>query len=327
MSKKAIRNTYAQPISALAQHMYNDLLKRNERAILDEADPKVTYITDNNMQVTKFIALGGDSEKRIFDKEKFRFMGQIVELPYERVNYNVIDMQTGKVTPSSVRYLDTKDTELVAEIYKEFYRMAEFLVSQEIAMKGLLPTLTEKGEYIVDPKTGLPLVGSQYLEYYFGLTMTGSQDEKARANAIADVNRWAYGSFLYQIKASRDTWKEIHKKFRSGDINKYGVGPALDNIGVSDFQVNDAALRPTNFISGTTAPERATFEFSNNKSYRSDLANMLVATQNGNFTAQPAPQGMNNNIQPSVQAQPATQGPIQPVQPVQQQKGTTKIKK
>lgn len=313
MSKKAIRNTYAQPISALAQHMYNDLLKRNERAILDEADPKVTYITDNNMQVTKFIALGGDSEKRIFDKEKFRFMNQVVELPYERVNYNVIDMQTGKVTPSSVRYLDTKDTELVAEIYKEFYRMAEFLVSQEIAMKGLLPTLTEKGEYIVDPKTGLPLVGSQYLEYYFGLTMTGSQDEKARANAIAD-------------KASRDTWKEIHKKFRSGDINKYGVGPALDNIGVSDFHVNDAALRPTNYISGTTAPERATFEFSNNKSYRSDLANMLVATQNGNFNAQPAPQGMNNNIQPSVQAQPATQGPIQPVQPPQQ-KGTTKIKK
>ena len=38
MSKKAIRNTYAQPISALAQHMYNDLLKRNERAILAKSD-------------------------------------------------------------------------------------------------------------------------------------------------------------------------------------------------------------------------------------------------------------------------------------------------
>ena len=48
MAKKtAVRNTFAQPISPMAQNMYNALLKRNEKDILNEADPKVTYITDN----------------------------------------------------------------------------------------------------------------------------------------------------------------------------------------------------------------------------------------------------------------------------------------
>ena len=222
MAKKtAVRNTFAQPISPMAQNMYNALLKRNERDILNEADPKVTYITDNNMQVTKFIALGGDVEKREFKEEEFTFMGQRVVLPYEKVNYNVVDMQTGKVTPATVKYLDTQDTEMVAELYKEFYRLANFLVSQEIAMKGLLPALTEKGEYVVDPKTGLPLVGAQYLERYFGLTHAASQEEKATANAIADVNRWAYGSMVYQIKTSEGLWREIHNKLRTGEITKY----------------------------------------------------------------------------------------------------------
>lgn len=205
------------------------------------------------MQVTKFISLGGDMEKREFKTEEFTFMGQKVVLPYEKVNYNVVDIQTGKVTPATAKYLDTEDTEMVAELFKEFYRLANFLVSQEIAMKGLLPALTEKGEYVVDPKTGLPLVGAQFLERYFGLTHAASQEEKATANAISDIQRWAYGSFVYQIKTSEGLWREIHNKLRSGEITKYGVGPTLDNIGVADFRVSEDAIRPNHYVSGTTA--------------------------------------------------------------------------
>ena len=318
MAKKtAVRNTFAQPISPMAQNMYNALLKRNEKDILNEADPKVTYITDNNMQVTKFISLGGDAEKRDFKVEEFMFMGQKVILPYEKVNYNVVDMQTGKITATTVKYLDTQDTEMVAELYKEFYRLANFLVSQEIAMKGLLPALTEKGEYVVDPKTGLPLVGAQYLERYFGLTHAASQEEKAMANAISDIQRWAYGSFVYQIKTSEGLWREIHNKLRSGEITKYGVGPTLDNIGIADFRVSEEAIRPNHYVSGTTSPDRPTFDITASNKYKSDLANMLVSTQNGQFVANPQPQAMQQPavVQPSVVAQAPTQGPIQPTTP------------
>jgi hypothetical protein len=325
MGKKiSVTNTFATPISPMAQHMYNDLLKRNEGLILDEADPKVTYITDSNMEVAKFIALSGDDDKRIFGKEVFNFLGQKLELPYEKVSYNVVDIATGKVTPKVVKYLDTQDTEIVSEIYKEFYRLATFLISQEIAMKGLLPTLTEKGEYIVDQKTGLPMVGAQYLEHYFGLTHAGSQEEKARANAIADVNRWSFGSLVYQMKVSHSMWKEIHNKFKSGDIQKYGNGPTVDNIGVSDFHVASSVLNPTTYVGGTTTPERTTFEFDSSKTFKSDIPNMLVGTQ-ANFTGTPAPTAYAGqpNVQPSVQAAPVQQGPVQPVEP----KGTTKRQK
>ena len=53
---------------------------------------------------------------------------------------------------------------------------------------------------------------------------------------------------------------------------------------------------------------------------------MLVSTQNGQFVVNPQPQAMQQSTgpQPSVVAQPPTQGPIQPTAP----KGTkTNIKK
>lgn len=326
MGRKAIRNIYAQPISPLAQRMYDALLKKNERAILEEADPKVTFVTDNNMQVAQFIALGGDSEDRSFQTEKFKLFGQVVEIPYEKVSYDVVDIATGKITKQTARYLDTKDTERVAELYKEFYRLAEFLITQEVAMKGLLPALTEKGEYIVDPKTGLPLVGSHYLEYYFGLTHAATPEERTQANAIADVQRWAHGSIVYQVKASGDAWKEIYSKLRTGEITKYGVGPALNNIGTTEFHVNNTSLNPGNYVSGATTPERATFEVNRNKNFRSDIANMLVSTQGLQYP-QVAPQAYPgasvvgtpyvqpmvdpNAVQPSVQTAQPTSGPVE----------------
>lgn len=313
--KKVLKNTFAQPISDVARNMYLDLLKRSEKEILKEADPRLTYITDNNMNVVKFIALGGDQEKRHFDEETFRFMGHTLKLPYEEVTYNVVDMATGNVSKEKARYLDTKDTEVVAEVYKEFYRLAEFLVSQEIAMKGLLPTLTEKGEYIVDPKSGIPLVGTGYLEHYFGLSHAASQEERAMRAAVADINRWAHATFLYQIKAEKTIWKAIHNKLRTGDIAKYGVGPSLDNIGTSDFDVNPTALTPESYITGTTSPETHRFDVNGVNGFRSDLPNLVVSQNrdfnNSGFVA-PQPVAGFNNIQPSIQQQPVQQGPIVP---------------
>ncbi len=297
--KKAIRNDYAQPISGLAQNMYQELLKRNERGILDAADPKVTYVLDNNMNVAKFIALGGNDDKNVTENETFTFFGQTIKLPYEKVNYEVADIVTGKVSKASVKYLDTKDTELVAEVYKEFYRLAEFLCSQEVAMRGLLPELNDKGAYIADPKTGIPYVGDGYLQHYFGLTQSASNEMRSYKAAVSDVHRWSFGSFNYQIKASQSLWKSVYDAIKNGDINSYGIGPTIDNIGVTDFKVSNPDVN-TSYVSSNTMTERPTY-INNN---RSDMANVLL---DGTSAPTPAP---TSAIQPSQTTTTAPTGTI-----------------
>ena len=296
---KAIRNDFAQPVSPFAQNLYQDMIKRNEKPILQEADPKVTYVLDNNMQVAKFIALGGETEKRNLGEETFTLFGQTVKIPYEKIEYEIQDIATGNIQKAAVKYLDTKDTEQVSELYKEFYRLADFLCTQEVAMRGLLPELTNKGTHIADPKTGIPYVGAGYLQHYFGLTQVATNDARAYVAAVADVHRWAFASFNYQVKANHWLWKTIHDAVKNGDINSYGVGPVVDNIGVADFKVANN-MGNMAFVPGVTMNERPVYT---NNANRSDIANVLLQGQQ-------APQAAPNSIQPSQQPAAPTSGPV-----------------
>lgn len=303
---KSIKNNFQQPISQLAKHMYQEAMNRNEKGILAEADPKVTFVLDNNMRVSGFMALGGDSEKKAenLGKKKFTFFGQDIYIPYERVEYEVADMATNAITKTSVEYIDSKDSEKISELYKEFYALAQFLVPQEIAMKGLLPALTEKGSFIKDDRTGLPLVGDGFLINYFGLTDSADPNHRNYWNAVSDANRWAFGSFSYQIKANFDIWRRIHKAFTTGDINSYGNGPSLTNVGVSNFMVNNSAPNEP-YIPGATINERPSFSNVNN-TMRSDIANIMIQQQAG-------PNVEPSAIQPNVPPAPAAPAPTGPV--------------
>ena len=311
-----VLNEYANPIGSIARLQYNEMLSVNEKSILEEADPKVTYFKDSNMDIVKFVTFGGDipEEKRRYEKEEFNIFGNHISIPVEVVDYEVVDKR-GKVTKKTAKYLNTTDTLLVAEVYEQFYKLAELLIGQEIVMKGLLPELTKSGDYIVDPGTGLPLVGQGYLENYFGLTNVANKQDRDAVNALSDIYRWGQGTMMYQVKTSKQVWSRIHTIINNGEIASFRSGSALDNIGNTDFIVNNGALERGSYFAGATTPNRPQFGYGN---ARSDLANTIVNNYNQKHNLFTPPAAMNNvidnNIQPSVVNEPVQeQGPLNPV--------------
>lgn len=296
---KPVRNDFEQPLSPLSQNLYQEMMKGNEKDVLAEGDPKVTYIRDNNMNVYKFVALGGDTKKKDPQFATFNLWeGQSITLPYEEVQYEIEDTKTGNIRKASVKYLNTTDPILIAKLYKEFYKLAEFLCTQEVALKGLTPAFVDKSAYIADPKTGLPYVGEGYLQNYFGITLAANPFDAQQIAAIADCNRWAFASFNFQIKSSIGVWSSIYNSIKSNDILQYGAGPTVSNIGTNEFDVTKSK-GTRNFVPSVAITDTPQYE---NRSGRSDMANMLLRGQTGINNPSPSP------VQPSIQPQP--RGPV-----------------
>nr|DAQ56011.1 MAG TPA: hypothetical protein [Caudoviricetes sp.] len=316
MAKTTInRHSFTRKMSKEAKNLYQTLLNANEDVIMRESNPKVSWEVDNTGTVLNYLAITGDKNDVRAGEKEFNFLGQKVRIPVVEVDYTIVGQKVdgngqprGTAEKARVSYINMLDTQKIAELYEEAYSLLIFLAEQEVALKGILPDLVDKGYIFSDDKTKLPYVGKYYLDVYLGHNkFPAGSPEKVYYDSASDVYRFQAGSFVHQLKSNKGVWSAILQNYRDGvmDRLKTAVKPGI--LGTTDFVVNDNN-GPQSFVTGITLPETP-LHF--NAIQRRDMSNTIMS-----YAPIPpkAPQVMNptGTIQPSqVGANVAPAGPIE----------------